>query len=628
MKTLDYPFAFDAVSRQRQTGRGFVIRWLWLSLIFLATSAPPSFGTSGSVAVVNTSGCCIDIEVLQSCYPPDSFPMGTCNSGHGLGAGQSWAPGGNAYCPGAIVHATLNGCGGNGNPVTITVPPSGGTNVTIGNGGTPVYGSGGGGNTSFELPTPLNTSGSPMWYGLTDNGQQTGIVGLVQPGQSGTLYWTAPLGNTDSWGIQAFPVVGGVSTTSGSPGQQFPWGTMWDGTYFNQDGSGVTGPIIDGTPIQFNPGSTPPAPGVITYPERNADGSWKNLDPSTGIPGPGPAGTNLTINPDSTNGYVIIGGTTNTGGLDKGSYIGGVDALVKADSLDTAGIINAINQVDADARAFEKANHTDLTGVNGNLVSIFNVLSNGFGGLTNDTRLHGDLTNLLATDQDISTNLAAIAALLTNGPPTNAFDASDATNTAFASAQASYAGITALEGALNPGSSGLGSGGGSMSLSWGGFTVDVNPMHLQGMADVAAWIRGAFTFLMAVFCFRDAWLAVEGYLKASGSVRQASTAGDAVLGNNLNLISAQAMAIAITGVLAALPALFITWLGTTNYVATISSGLVGDAPGPVASGLSLVNSFLPVDYIVTGYVGVLVFRMQVGGLWWVVSTAVRHLTGA
>ena len=316
-------------------------------------------------------------------------------------------------------------------------------------------------------------------------------------------------------------------------------------------------------------------------------------------PGPPNGNTNLflslTNNPFNTN--------VDTGGL-----------IPTGASNNIIPLVQGMQQLDTDLSSMKNLLDADLKNNNAELGAISNF------------------------DYRISTNGGgsnSITVTVTNLPATNTVNTNDfslaTTNTTGAAAATAMGGISDLKSALSgaSGSAPSGAAGLTMTIAIGGTTIDCNPYHQESLAAIAAWVRSAFTWFICIGALVVAWGVLEQYLVAQGSLRQATTAGETVLGTNVNAGSALAMAIVITLVLVALPLPFIAWLATGSYVTNaivnpFSGGLV---TGPVADGIMLLNGCFPID--LAFYVGIylLVYRMGIGVWYFVAAAVVRACTG-
>lgn len=346
------------------------------------------------------------------------------------------------------------------------------------------------------------------------------------------------------------------------------------------------------TPGGVDPGATTSGPGFNsgTAAQNGGGGSGPANDSGPTPPpyNPGTNGGSGSNGPITYPTNTIPGGSTNP--VTGGTVIVGLDALYSAVTKAGANTVNAIRQ-----------GASDTTNT---------ILSEG-------KILHEDLTNILGA----FTNLNR-----TNVVDTNAFDVTTATNTGATMAQGEYAGISdAINGAVVAGNSSTGIG--AMSVTVGTSTLNLNPFSNTSIAAIGGWMKTVFTWLVVYGYGKMAWDSIETYLASSAGANQARTSGQTVLGTNLNAPSALAMAAVITIALGAIPGAFVAYLSSTHFLDTILlNPFAGVAPA-VATGVGMINQVFPVDVAVGASVSYLIFRMSLGGLYFVATSIVRWAVG-
>ena len=156
-------------------------------------------------------------------------------------------------------------------------------------------------------------------------------------------------------------------------------------------------------------------------------------------------------------------------------------------------------------------------------------------------------------------------------------------------------------------------------------TIGYNPFALGWVNDLATMFREALAWLswlaLLLYCVH----AGAGELGRSGSWRQASSAGTAVLGNNVNSVLALACAGLITVAIVAAAVVAELWL--VQRVGNLATLWTEPSSGSVKLAVQWVLNFFPVSVLVGNAVAMLTFRLLLAKAVLVGQTITRFLVG-
>jgi len=348
------------------------------------------------------------------------------------------------------------------------------------------------------------------------------------------------------------------------------------------------------------------SPNTVGTVNSGSGGNAFTLTPGAGSLS-GAAATNL----------VSFFSPTNVGTYGSGSAVTeahlnkAIDAAIRAGTADAERIVAAVNAVE---RAVLAGNTNGVSGGSG----------------TNDIDYRPDwgrATNLLSALLASDTNVVGKAILVQNWA-TNAVGAfSEATaQSDAASAVASQFGSVSNYGRTigNAATPSVTQNRPDMTFPFLGSTFDLDPLSVSEIAVAAATIRGLLVWALYGVLLMQGWRVTDSYMKAATSARQATTAGTSVLGSNVNVGSAAAMAAVITVVILAIPALGLAFLsssgvGTYFVAANFSSGF--------GVWWGYADNYVPVTVMLGTLSSWIAFRFAFGAVYVSVTTAIRFLVG-
>lgn len=154
--------------------------------------------------------------------------------------------------------------------------------------------------------------------------------------------------------------------------------------------------------------------------------------------------------------------------------------------------------------------------------------------------------------------------------------------------------------------------------------VDINPLSHASVAGFAARLRNAVisisTFLYVMACYG----VVHEALLFAPSARQAQSASAVpAASSGFALIAAPLITVA----LAAIPAVFVSFMGAGGYLNVINANPFGGGDSAIQMGVSLAAAFLPLETILSHILLFFVFKIKAGAVYWLASTIVRFIVG-
>ena len=171
--------------------------------------------------------------------------------------------------------------------------------------------------------------------------------------------------------------------------------------------------------------------------------------------------------------------------------------------------------------------------------------------------------------------------------------------------------------------------GWSVSIPYGaGYTIDLNPFHVEWVVSLASFVRNLVAWIFAVgLVYRNTSLLIAT-IQGLGATRQATASGQAILGINANLATALVCAGLITAAMLAVPMYVSDWFGANNLFSVITNNPFHNASGgTVANSIWMTDQFFPLAFMVWCVVSGIVFRLNLAPVIWLVQTITRFLVG-
>jgi len=248
-----------------------------------------------------------------------------------------------------------------------------------------------------------------------------------------------------------------------------------------------------------------------------------------------------------------------------------------------------------------------------------------FGSATNPP-----LTNY-ATESTLEGISNLLASLLTNGTSSNDINGQVAQGVAAAvTGSNTYSGIFSSVDSTPAYAVNTGYGNNAatweISIPYGrGYTIDLNPFHQTWVSDLASFVRNLVKWIfigsLLLLNIRD----VLGAQKSLGATRQATAAGETILGTNANSAIALLCAVAITLAMLALPAFAAGWF--TGYIGTFARNPFNGVGGTVGTSVWMVDQFFPLGAMVACVFCRAIFTASLSAVVWTVQTVVRFICG-
>jgi hypothetical protein len=526
----------------------------------IGTNKVSDFGSNLGLSTYGTCGALVNWTV-------GSVPPGTTMYTVDLG---------NAANPQPVAWGPSGGSAGNWNPNVQFYSPCTGT-VSPGS-SVQLYLRAGAEKTNCTFTVAIaNNSPYPQGYGIFHNGAFTGTVVYVQPFNSVTTQVTDPACDPSSW---YYARIESGTLNSSSPPIQFPGGYQVNGSTGNN--------------LVFD-GQTGEGTGTNLNLSLNSSNVFTNVDTGLQI--------SNTYPNQTTNGPINFGPSgTPASAANNGTVEAGFNTLYNGTVAGDNSIVNAIQAADQANRAGEAA------------------ISNLLGRLTNSASNSVTLTNQLGTndlqglgiyEQEQQSNKLSSA--------TSVMQA--ATNAAGAVGNGSLvSAASGIDGGF--GASG-GGGANAINLTLGAGSQAV-ALSIQPPSYVpAGTIKTLIAWLAYLFLFIANYKVFQVGLRDALHAPQARTAGEEILGNNVNFASALVVAGLIVALVATLPAAFLPQLISTlsHVMGTPFSALAS------TTGYGWAMQACPFDVMLSAIGSHLLFRMVVDGAVSVVCAVIKFLVG-
>jgi hypothetical protein len=158
------------------------------------------------------------------------------------------------------------------------------------------------------------------------------------------------------------------------------------------------------------------------------------------------------------------------------------------------------------------------------------------------------------------------------------------------------------------------------------FTMDLSPS-----ASFASFFLACKTFI-EWFCivglFVANWRHFEKHMMSVFTVPQATTAGETVLGSNINAASAIAVAVVIIALIATIPTFVVSQISTSAAHLEIMPDGASTAMSPIfAQGWYLLNQIFPTAVAFTAIISHMIFRIAIMKLYIVAAAIIKLLVG-
>ena len=240
------------------------------------------------------------------------------------------------------------------------------------------------------------------------------------------------------------------------------------------------------------------------------------------------------------------------------------------------------------------------------------------------------LTNY-ATESTLEGISNLLASLLNGGTSSNDINAEAAKGAAAAMAGSNiYGGIfSSVDSTPAYAANGTYGGNGAtwvIQIPYGaGYSIDLNPFHMAWVSDLAVFVRNLVKWIsiagLLLLNIRD----VLGAQNALGAARQASAAGETILGTNANTVVALLCAAAITLAALALPLFAAGWF--TGYIGTFATNPFNGVGGTVGTSVWMVDQFFPIGVMIACVFCRAIFAAALSAVVWTVQTIVRFICG-
>jgi hypothetical protein len=154
--------------------------------------------------------------------------------------------------------------------------------------------------------------------------------------------------------------------------------------------------------------------------------------------------------------------------------------------------------------------------------------------------------------------------------------------------------------------------------------VDLNPLSYPAVATFAAWLRNVLVWVSTMMYVLAAYGIVHEALLLAPSARQAQSASAVpAASSGFALVAAPLITVA----LAAVPALFVSFMSAGGFYSVINANPLGGGDGVIQMGVGLAAAFLPLETILAHIVLYLVFKIKLGAVYWLACTIVRFIVG-
>jgi hypothetical protein len=161
----------------------------------------------------------------------------------------------------------------------------------------------------------------------------------------------------------------------------------------------------------------------------------------------------------------------------------------------------------------------------------------------------------------------------------------------------------------------------------------LNPFDFPWVVKLAAFVNSLIVWIFAAGLYYENITCLFRAMGILASARQATSSNQSILGTNLNLGTALAMALIITTVMLAVPLFANGWFnnhtfsGMTFHSLIISNPFKGMTAGGVSDALWITCQFFPLSFMFYCVVARIFFQVSLGAIVWTVTTIVRFLVG-
>lgn len=165
-----------------------------------------------------------------------------------------------------------------------------------------------------------------------------------------------------------------------------------------------------------------------------------------------------------------------------------------------------------------------------------------------------------------------------------------------------------------------------MDFGFGSFCYD--PLEIGGVGDLASMIKSLVTWAVLLLFLLFCWYETKEFYTAAAQTPQATTAGTSAFGNNVNVVSALAMAAAIMVVIVGIPVFFIGFVGRYDIAASLIGGPMGYLTPGAASWVGWANDhLLPLDLCLALVGASVVFRFGIGAVYSLSVAIIKFCVG-
>jgi hypothetical protein len=240
------------------------------------------------------------------------------------------------------------------------------------------------------------------------------------------------------------------------------------------------------------------------------------------------------------------------------------------------------------------------------------------------------LTNY-ATESTLEGISNLLASLLTNGTSSNDIAGEQAKGVAAAvegsdTYKGIFSGVDSTPAYAAGGTYGGDGGSWVIQIPYGaGYSIDLNPFHVAWVSDLARFVRNLVKWICIAGLLLVNIKDVLGAQNALGAARQATAAGETILGTNANSAIALLCAAAITLAVLALPAFAASWF--TAYLGTFATNPFTGVGGTVGTSVWMVDQFFPIGVMVACVFCRAIFVAALSAVVWTVQTIVRFICG-
>jgi hypothetical protein len=166
------------------------------------------------------------------------------------------------------------------------------------------------------------------------------------------------------------------------------------------------------------------------------------------------------------------------------------------------------------------------------------------------------------------------------------------------------------------------------TISFAGATLDLNPMSNPSFAAIAQWVRSLINWLATFFLVYVCYSATLQALQAAGAFQQVKgvTEQTPVIGTLTTITSGLIARIVIGTALAAIPAFYVAWKASNaSFFQTLGLNPFASGDSAVATGIWLLDQFVPLVTIITDLIIALTYKLGLGAVIWAKQMVVRFL---